>query len=378
MRKILFTILLFSICLTLNASGKMDGRIKSFDVTANGEVIARVESGNLTVDTWEINKVEIKVKGIKESDLENYSVKQIGSEITLRYEGGSSWDDKAQFFITVPNQFNLDLKTLGGNISLRKTLQGNIKFNSMGGNLSVENVKGDIDLYTAGGNINTGDLIGYIEISTMGGNITSGSFDGEKAEISTMGGDIKVHNVINKLTAVTYGGDIKIQDIGGNAELKTFGGDVKIQNSTGDIIMGTFGGDLKLKSSSGKVVAETSGGDIKLFKLTGYVNAHTLGGDIVIELNPEPNSESFIESSGGDVTLIIPETANAFIQAVIEVRGHWKSNKDDYEIRSDYSSSSYEFNESSKEIIGEYIINNESSLINLKTINGDIKIRSSN
>jgi DUF4097 and DUF4098 domain-containing protein YvlB len=174
------------------------------------------------------------------------------------------------------------------------------------------------------------------------------------------------------LSASTAGGDIRIDNVGGNAKVSTAGGDIEVGEVSGSATVKTAGGDIDLGGASGTVTAKTAGGDIQCLKITGALDASTAGGDVYAELDPKGNQSSSLETSGGDVHLVLPAGANATIDARIRLRGrHY--DEDEYDIISDFKADSRD--KTSKDISAKFTLGKGGPRITLETVNGNIEIK---
>jgi len=351
-------------------------RTKSFSVSKGGMLDVEVDGGDIRIDVWEKNEVLVQVEGIDEEDLDRLKMSQKGNTVIVELRRRGRWwsSDHTRFNITVPSEFNADLRTSGGDIELRGSLSGTVKGATSGGDVTLGNVKsGTVDLSTSGGDMRTGDIQGDVTLRTSGGDIQLGKVGGE-ASVSTSGGDIRVEAVAKRLKASTSGGDIDIGDVGGEANVSTSGGDIKVKKVSGKASLHTSGGNIDLGGASGDVKAKTSGGDLRLEDVSGSIDAATSGGDVTAELRPSGKGRSTLASSGGTITLYVPETAKATIEALIRLDGRWKSRRDRYEVRSDFKADKYEKDEDEGEVRATYILNGGGEDIELRTVNSDIKI----
>ncbi|MDP2301739.1 MAG: hypothetical protein Q8N03_04865 [Ignavibacteria bacterium] len=341
---------------------------KSFDVR-KGENLSLKVNGDVKVESWSKDEVYIEVSGVRKANLEELKINQEGNTVFIEFKS----NDDASFLIKTPEQFNLDIKTSGGDISCLGKYFGNINSATAGGDIKVEKVSGNVVLTTAGGDITTGDIEGNLKAATSGGDIKTGSISGE-GKISTSGGDITVVSSNKSLSLATSGGDIKVGNINGDFSASTSGGDIFVGNVNGEAKLNTSGGDIKLAGAKGNTKANSSGGDLKLENLYGSVKANTSGGKVYVELNPDGSEESKIASSGGSITLLIPENAKATIEAVIKVQSK-NDLKDGYTIVSDYKIDNYITDEDRKEIRATIVLNGGGKLISLNTSNSQITVK---
>lgn len=355
-------------------------RSKTFSVTKGGNLEVSVGVGDIQITPKDQDQVTVEASGIDDDELDRLRMSQSGNTVRVVFRPHDrGWSSgSVQFDITVPKEFNTDLRTSGGNIEFTDFIKGRIKGSTSGGDIRLASVEGTVDMSTSGGNVRTGDLKGDGELRTSGGDITLGNVNGE-LEISTSGGNIDVKNVGKSLRASTSGGDITIGDVGGEANVSTSGGNIEMGKVSGKASMHTSGGDVSLRGASGSVRASTSGGDMRLDNVSGSIDASTSGGEIEAELYPSGTGRSKLSSSGGTVKISIPENAKATIEATIHFGGGWGwfggRSRDRYAVKSDFKADSYEKDEDAGEIRALYTINGGGSEITLSTSGADIIIR---
>jgi hypothetical protein len=351
---------------------------KSFTVTKGGMLEADVRVGDFRISTWDKNEVSIKVTGLDKEDLEDLEMTQTGNTVHIEFGGrGGDWGDwhrNVHYAISLPSQFDLDIRTSGGDIEITDKISGKIKGKTSGGNIKLSDVTGTVDMNTSGGDIRTGNIQGDAELHTSGGNIEIGKVNGEIV-VNTSGGDIRVESVGKSLRAKTSGGNIEIGDVGGDATVSTAGGDIKVGKVSGGASLSTAGGNVELRSASGTVTARTAGGDIHLENITGSIEAKTSGGEIEAELIPSGKGRSRLISSGGEVKLFIPENAKATIEASIRIQGRWRDRSEEYEIISDFKAEKNEKTSDEREIRARFVLNGGGDVITLETVNSNIVIR---
>ena len=178
-----------------------------------------------------------------------------------------------------------------------------------------------------------------LDLKTSGGDITVGSTDGE-VTVRTSGGDIEIDQAGGNTEATTSGGDIRIGHTTGEVTAKTSGGDITIERANGAVDVHTSGGDVTIDSAEGSLKAGTSGGDIAIGNATdGGVTATTSGGDIEARLRATVNAleeDWLLQSSGGELTIQIPEDLPATLEAEIHLERSWFGRDKEYRIDSDF------------------------------------------
>ncbi len=386
-------ILLFS-TFTLVANGAEEVISKSYSVKSGGSLYIESDSGRIEIETWDKNIVDIKItkKSRKERKLGefNLDIEHSGSDVSI--EGEGEWNSRVSvtYYIRVPKEYDLDLKTGGGSISVND-ISGQIKMKTSGGAIKIGNVaKGNVDVDTSGGSIKVGNVNGNLKADTSGGKIIVGKITG-KTDLDTSGGRIEVTHSTGDLNAETSGGSItigtsdsnvnvntsggriKIGMAQGNVDANTSGGSITVEGSKGNIKIDSSGGNLFVGESGGYVKADTSGGNITIKKANGYIEADTSGGRIEAEMIQTDNSKDThvsLDSSGGDVTLYIPKGIEATVNAKLKIS---HSARRDYRIYSDFPLTIK--GQDSSRVSAKGKINGGGDKIDISTSNGDIYIK---
>jgi len=348
-------------------------KIKTFKVNKGGDLYVEINPGDITIKTWEKDEVSVSVSGFEEEQLKDVEMTSEKNRISIRYEKGYGSDD-AEFTITVPVKYNLELITSAGNINVKDDIDGTVKANTNGGDVSCKNVSGNLTVQSMGGNIGVNDVDGNLSVNTMGGDISIGIIKGNSAKVNTMGGEINIGKCLSGITVKTSGGDIAIGDAGGDSEFITYGGNISIGNISGNVKMETSGGNLSLGDADGIVKGKTNGGNIDFKTVKGSVDIKTMAGEVALTLYPESGSESRISTNAGSIELTIPSSAKTTIEARIHVQGYWKTAEDTYQIESDFPAKSNSNDEEKHDIVGTYELNGGGSKILLKATNSDISI----
>ncbi|MGE5365129.1 MAG: DUF4097 family beta strand repeat-containing protein [Bacteroidota bacterium] len=349
---------------------------KTFRVSSGGELEVSITSGSIKIMPGKSEQVQITTDEMMPEEIRQLEIYQTGNNVTIKTNHHSSFNGDLTLQVAVPAEYNLDLRTMSGDIFVGDNLRGKLTASTSGGDIKVKDVNGEVKVSTSGGDIAVGNTDGDLDISTMGGDISVGKVQG-RAKLNTMGGNILVSDIGKSLKAVTYGGDITMGNIGGDADAESFGGDIMVRNVSGQARISTKGGSLRCDGANGRIIANSAGGDIELKNITGSVDAQTNSGDISIELFPSGKSESRISTMMGDVNLYLPENAKATVNAVIRIRGAWMDN-DEHSIHSDFKSQSYGTDPDEKNIKGVYVLNGGGDKISIKTINSDIYIKNMN
>ncbi|MFZ5497338.1 MAG: DUF4097 family beta strand repeat-containing protein [Verrucomicrobiota bacterium] len=302
---------LFAIGALLALSPALDAKItrtveKTFSVQPGGRLQASTQGGDIVIHTSDQPQVQVTVRQVIRASTEaeadellaklTLKLEQSGNDVTIdsRYErqGPGGWfrnwpPVNVSFEVTVPRQFNLDLGTSGGDITVA-SLAGEVRARTSGGDLKFDRIDGDLDAGTSGGDITLNEGTARAKLHTSGGDISVDRAGGP-TEVSTSGGDISLNSVVRLVRASTSGGDVRAAITGPIREdtmLSTSGGnvDVQVAPDTGfHLDASTSGGDVR---ADGITITLEKGG-VGKHRLVGAVN----GGGPRLTLR----------SSGGDI-----------------------------------------------------------------------------
>lgn len=333
--------------------------------------------GSITVKGEGQGKIQVSVTH-NGGDEFKFDFQESSAGVTLIASGPKNWNGNRhiEYMVTVPQEFNLDLSTSGGNIELQN-IKGSINGKTSGGNLTTENINGNITLKTSGGNISLTETSGEGTTSTSGGNISGKSLNG-KFDLKTSGGNISMENSKIEGDIKTSGGNITCKNSEVKGEVHTSGGNIVVDKAPQGISVATSGGNINIHSANSFAEAKTSGGNINLDEVDGWITAHTSGGDVKARMVGEPNSgkrDVEITSSGGTLTLTVPEG----LGMNIEVETHYNARSNfgkKPEIKSDFNlSTSEEQDGNSVRLFGSGKVGDGRNTIRLKTSGGSIYLK---
>ncbi len=357
-------------------------------VREGGKLVLRADFGSVAVRTGPSDRMECQVGVV----LRAYTASEQkarryfeGFELSVRtldgggvYVGGKcpsehgrSLSMDAEFIVTVPPHFNLDIETQGGDVTVERPLQGEIRATTAGGDIRTKDVSGLLHAETAGGSIMLGNIGNGLKAETAGGSIQVGDVKGDTT-LETSGGEIVTGQVDGTLNAETAGGDVVIGGATGSVVAQTAGGQIRIGPAGGSVRAETAGGSIWLQGARGRVVVETAGGSIDLFKIQGAIRASTAAGRILaqIDANRKTFGASELETSMGDVQVFLPPDLSLTIDAAIEMAaGHRILSDFPLEIQGEQA----EFVEG--EIRGRGALNGGGEVLRIRTENGNIEIR---
>ncbi len=162
------------------------------------------------------------------------------------------------------------------------------------------------DLKTSGGNLSLKNLNGAEQkLSTSGGNIELDQITGNLLGV-TSGGNIDMTGSSGKMDIITSGGNLNIQNCKGNMSLRTSGGNILLQSLSGNILASTSGGNIDGTTIQGNLDGKTSGGNVNLKNLSGSLDCGTTGGEMNIEVKKATNFIK-VNNTGGNIHLALPD-----------------------------------------------------------------------
>jgi hypothetical protein len=280
---------------------------ETFPVGSGGTLAVESDIGSIAVRGADIDSVDIEVlrevrtaSEKKASEiLRDYDIRfhHSGDDVTIeaKYKKRGLrgfWNNigkylRVKFIITVPSEYNVDLNTKGGSISV-ENLHGEVLSKTSGGSLKFDNIEGNISGKTSGGSISIGEVVGRSDIRTSGGSIHIIRAGGP-VDAHTSGGSVTVEEVIGTIKAHTSGGSVKAylsRQPDSDCSLTTSGGSITVHLSE------DIGMDLNAKTSGGRVYT-----DFKV-ALVGEISKRSIKG----EMNGG-GPELYLKTSGGSIYL---------------------------------------------------------------------------
>ena len=296
---VIFTTSILQSC-RIDSRGEIDENLsilheKTFNISPDKLLKLDASSGDVIINSWDKPQVYVKILGNSKAERKvDFSFKSTDEyvEVTAEHEHNFfNWFGngvRMKFEITVPTNFNTEIRSSGGDIKMTG-VTGNQRMKTSGGDLLITDVNGNLTASTSGGDIKTTNTKGTSDLSTSGGQVKCIDFDGDLSA-STSGGDIILKGKNSKISAHTSGGDVSITYVGENKgiDIGTSGGSIKLrlpEDFNASARLSTSGGSItctlnttnisKITSSKfeadlnkggNQLVAKTSGGDIEVLK----------------------------------------------------------------------------------------------------------------
>lgn len=337
--------------------GGAAGDLLEIDLKSGGDITIQGGGAGVSIDSTVSGRDAALVRvTASESD----RGVRVTSEYTRHLRSSSA---NVDLTITVPDRYDLDLSSMGGDFKITG-VEGKMSGETMGGAIILHQVRGEISLSTMGGRIK----------------VTDSEADGK---VSTMGGNVDFHNVRGGLKGTSMGGLVTIDDsdgIGAGAgnvvRISTMGGPIHVKTAPAGAEVSTMGGNVTIESAGGPVDASTMGGSIEIGEASSDVKASTMGGSVTVRVVGN-GGDVDIESKGGTIELTLPTGFSADFDLEL---AYTRNSKRAYEIRSDFPLQQNRSNDWSYEQGSprKYIYGNGSTggahQVKVRTINGDIII----
>jgi DUF4097 and DUF4098 domain-containing protein YvlB len=188
---------------------------------------------------------------------------------------------------------------------------------------------------------------------------------------------------IEKIRIHRMGGEIELTEAADGADLETMGGDIHVGRVHNDLHARTMGGNIEVGSADASVNVETMGGNIQISSANGSVKAETMGGNVTAHIrNPIAQGPHDIKlsSMGGNIELTVPKDFPMTVEVTLT---YTKKNAGRYKIIDNLgltqsTSEDWDTNhgDSRKSIYGKVRIGDGKNHVNIKTINGDVTLKS--
>ncbi len=198
-------------------------------------------------------------------------------------------------------------------------LSGAVRVHARAGSLRMDRIAGGLTAWTGGGEVRLGRVAGAIRVQSGGGGI-SVEGAGSGAVLETAGGEVFVGEAMGPVSAVTGGGNIQVERAYAPVEARTRGGLVEIGHADANVRANTFGGAIHIGSARG-AECDSAGGPIRLDWVSGRLRAATTMGNIVAGIAPEHIRDSYLNTSAGDITVVLPSNISVTVQAENEAAG---------------------------------------------------------
>jgi hypothetical protein len=342
------------------------------------------DGGSARIEAWDEDDARVTWSN-RYGDLDAFEVDvretKGGIRIEAEWIGGDRRGHSFACDVRVPRRADVEFRSGGGGLTLIG-LEGTFRGRTGGGSFDLRDVEGEVDLHSGGGGMEVIDCRLDGELSTGGGEVLLENVVGD-LEATSGGGDVRYVNVRDHDDRIRGPGDHRVD--GADAEtvlIDSAGGGIDVREAPAGADVSTGGGSVTVRNASRFVSALTGGGDIEIEIADGWVDATTGAGDIDVEVTRglgEDERGIDLTTGTGDVTLILPEGVS--VELDVEV-AYTRNSRRDYRIDSDIDlrtehTDEWDFHRGSprKYITGTATIGDGRHLVRIRTVNGDVRIR---
>ena len=273
---------------------------RTFSVAPGGRLTIDSDGTDLRVEGTGGNQVVVRILlSGSERMLERMTLTadQSGNDVSVAAKHGNGkwtdwfggWNLDGKIEVQVPRDYNIDLRTSGGDIRVSQ-LKGNARGKTSGGDIQIVDVQGPVEMQTSGGDVRAEQIEGATRLGTSGGDIDIVRLKGD-LDAKTSGGYVHLDDVVGRVMARTSSGNVVARGVRGDSDLKTSGGDIRA-------------------TIDGKITAHTSGGDVtaELVGANRGISVSSSGGDLTVRVPKDTKGELNAATSGGSVRTELPIT----------------------------------------------------------------------
>jgi DUF4097 and DUF4098 domain-containing protein YvlB len=289
--------------------------------------------GSVEVQGWNEPRVTVEARlGGRDAEDTRVDVERVGDGVRVfsRYvDHGSSRSSSHEFVIHVPEHFNVRLDSAGGGLSI-ENVEGVFRGTTGGGDLNLRNLKGRAELTTGGGEIEVTDVDldghvttggGRVNLSNVRGGLRGSSGSGpvirsgvQSETDSETRSENRSSTISGSVTTYMDDAPTKRHSLGrGAVQIEKAGGNVELDDAPHGAVIGTGGGSIIVGAANDFVDATTGGGRIEIGPVAGSVRASTGAGDVAVILVDPAGREQTVEifTGSGDVEVVLPATLDA-------------------------------------------------------------------
>jgi DUF4097 and DUF4098 domain-containing protein YvlB len=289
------------------------------------------------------------------------------------WQGGHPRRFSGEFEVNIPRDTAFVKIETGGGAVQATGVTGRVEIASGGGKIYLNDIGASAVAETGGDSVEVGSVGGDLKVETGGGNVSIGSVKG-MIRAETGGGNITVQSGEQSATLEAGGGNVDIRHCGGRVKATTGGGSITLGDIGGPADISTGGGSIHLSSAKGRVGASTGAGTIELYGVPS-ARVETGSGGITVKLiNGTDHADSVLETSAGDITVIIAPNVALSIRASVDLGNGHRISSDFPDIHVSSEGSQWE----PRTLTAEGKLNGGGPLLKVRTTTGDICFRRGN
>lgn len=254
---------------------------RNIETKKGGILTVQVESSDISVSSWNKDRVLVTVRGLKktekvldiviarEADGVAVSVKKASGGRKLLGWGGVQF---TSVDIIVPESYRMIMRTSGGDITINN-VSGSKELDSGGGDIGLVGTGGDVRVFSSGGDISISSNNGSVNLSSGGGDIRALMINGA-VQATSDGGAIVLDSTDGAVSAYSASGDCSVSYRGENQgiEVRTTSGDLDLKTAA------SVQANLLANTGSGMIIIQYPDADVASKSFVSYEAAINGGG----------------------------------------------------------------------------------------------------
>jgi len=223
---------------------------RELETSNNPTVSIEIDSGDLTINTWE--RSVVLIEGTLDDRVETFEVdlrskNSVDIEIEDEDDSYRNGETETLLVITLPVNSRVSVESFNGSVAVNN-VAGSVDVETVNGPINVANTRGFLSLETVNGSINAKDVHGNVEAETVNGSIRLVQVAGERLELGTVNGSLEVESVART---------VEVESVSGSTELNLDRVERLVASSVAGGLKGALHlerqGDLQVESVSGRV-----------------------------------------------------------------------------------------------------------------------------
>jgi DUF4097 and DUF4098 domain-containing protein YvlB len=292
---------------TADASLRIENNYGSLNIVGGADAVSieiEKEAWAPTDEEAQTALKEIKVEAL------THQMPTGATRMDVRVTAPEEWREGfVNLRLRVPDTISLKWETIYGEVRI-ENVSGSVEGRTVSGTVSLEDIRGELQVDGISGSMHAAKIEGRVRLASKSGDIQAEDL-AQGGEVSSVSGEVSVKGAEGaKLEAKSVSGDVTVKNVGAKAPVEmvveSVSGDVKIEDAAGTLQLKTISGDIVAEARESTLFqAQTVSGDVgvKLASpFSGTLSANTVSGDVNVQA-PETSSCRFtISTQSGDLS----------------------------------------------------------------------------
>jgi len=289
------------------------GNTRDIDLSKNGFSDGKIKiyniSGKVVVKGW--NRNEISVEGHLGQDVDrlDFDVSSHKADIRVVVPRGRSRKIRSELIIHVPMHNTVEIETVSASIEVEGIQGDRHEIESVSGSIKINDTSGKINVTSVSGKIAVDDANADIEAESVSGSIQING-DYPNAEVETVSGPVKIYGARKSIRAETVSGSLQLYgDTLEDLNVETVSGSITYTGGLaerGDIRANSLSGSIRLQLDrpvEGEYELETFSGNIRCDLGPSSISRNKGKGKHIIFTNGDGKARIKVETFSGSLTI---------------------------------------------------------------------------